>query len=195
MSTLAQGDKFEERVFDALSDELKDDRLGLSPATARLFRKKGYFSRDRKTNIVVDISIEVWPPAAENYSLLWACECKDYGHSVPVDDIEEFKAKLDQIAGKNLKAVFATSNSLQRGALSYARSNGIGVVRILPDNQVNWVLYSSKDRTRYRSKEDDYIFALTREDHVGRNQAFYGVFDGDCMDCWHQLLHENLKHD
>ena len=105
MSTVAKGDTFEQSVFDALSEELKGDRLGLSPSTAKLFRKKGYYSHDRKTDIIVDMSIEVWPPDADNYSILWVCECKDYGHPIPVDDVEEFKAKLDQIAGKNVKGV------------------------------------------------------------------------------------------
>lgn len=39
----------------------------------------------------------------------WVCERKDYGRSIPVDDIEEFEAKLDQIAGADKKGVIAAT--------------------------------------------------------------------------------------
>ena len=191
MNTVAKGDSFEDTVHDAIADELKNDGLGLSPATAKLFRKKGYFSRDRKSDIIVDISIEVWPPGASNYSLLWVCECKNYGHPVPVDDVEEFKAKLDQIAGKNVKGVVATSHSLQSGALSFAEANGIGVVRILPGNQVRWVIHLMTANTSYGPSGSDYASALTREGYVGNNQAFYGAYCGYCMDGWYRDIEED----
>jgi len=179
MNTVAQGDRFEDKVYQALLNELKDDRLGLSPSTAKLFRKKGYYSRDRKSDIVVDISIEVWPPGASNYSLLLVCECKDYGHRIPVDDIEEFKAKLDQIAGKNVKGVFATSNSLQRGVLDYAQSNGIGIVRILPDNQVRWLIHLiTMDKPGKGVNSLELLSALTNEGYMGQNQSLLRYVSG-----------------
>jgi hypothetical protein len=95
MSTIAKGDALEDQAFDLLQVELSQGRLGIDSASGKIFKKKGYYSRDREKDIVVDISIEVWPPGAQNYSLLWVCECKNYGHSIPVDDVEEFKAKLD----------------------------------------------------------------------------------------------------
>lgn len=196
MNTVAKGNRFEEAVYDAIAEELKNDGLGLSPATAKQFRKKGYFSRDRNSDIIVDISIEVWPSGASNYSLLWVCECKNYGHPVPVDDLEEFKAKLDQIAGKNVKGVVATSHSLQSGALAFAKANGIGVVRILPDNQVQWVMHLITDiSTSCGPSGSDYASALTREGYIGNNQAFYGAYRGYCMDGWYLLLTKSIKGD
>ena len=194
MNTVERGDRFEDRVYQALVDELKDDSLGLSPSAAKIFRKKGSFSRDRDSEVVVDISIEVWPPGASNYSLLWICECKDYSHPIPVDDVEEFKAKLDQIAGKNVKGVLATSNSLQRGALNYAQSNGIGVVRILPDDQVRWISrLLTMDSPSRRAAAQGFLSALTHEGHVGENQSFSGVFQGYCIDSWYRLLQRSLR--
>jgi hypothetical protein len=141
MNTVAKGDALEDKVFDLLKEELSQGRLGIDASSGKIFKKKGYYSKDREKEIIVDISIEVWPPSAENYSLLWVCECKNYGHKVPVDDVEEFKAKLDQIAGKNVKGVIATKNSLQSGAISYAKNQGIGLVRIMPDDQVTWMMH------------------------------------------------------
>jgi hypothetical protein len=51
---------------------------------------------------------------------LWVFECKDYKKSVPVDDIEEFKSKLQQIAGLNVKGTMVVSGDLQKSAITYA---------------------------------------------------------------------------
>jgi hypothetical protein len=79
---VAKGTAFEDRVFAALDQQLRDDDLRLSPKSAQIFKKKGYYSRDRDDEIVVDISIEVWLPKADRWSLLLVCECKDYRGAV-----------------------------------------------------------------------------------------------------------------
>ena len=141
MNTVARGNNFENRVFSALSEEVHAERLGLLPKQCTLYKKKGYYSRDRASNIIVDISIEVTLPSATDWSLLWVCECKDYSGSLPVNDVEEFKAKLDQITGKNVKGLLAVTGALQASSLAYAKAQGIGVVRLLPSDQVEWLMY------------------------------------------------------
>ncbi len=108
MSTVAKGDALESQTFTLLKGELERGKLGIDSSSGRIFQKKGYYSKEREKEIIVDISIELWLPQAQNYSLLWVCECKNYNHPIPVDDVEEFKAMLDQIAGKNIKGVIAT---------------------------------------------------------------------------------------
>jgi hypothetical protein len=194
MDTLAKGNAFEDLVFDIIEKELENDRLGLSPSQARLFKKKGYFSKDRKSKIIVDIAIEVWPPNSKNYSFLWVCECKDYGGTIPVDDVEEFKAKLDQIAGKNVKGVIASPNALQKGAFSYARSNGIGVVRVLPHNQVDWVIsYMTAGGVTGQINPSEFTAALLNANHRGRSRSFYSVCDEYCFGDWYSLISHTLK--
>jgi hypothetical protein len=194
MDTVAKGNAFEDTVFEIIEKELKNDRLGLSPSQAKIFRKKGYYSKERKSNIIVDIAIEVWPPNAKNYSLLWVCECKNYGSTVPVNDVEEFKAKLDQIAGKNIKGVIASPNALQQGALDYAQSNGIGVVRILPNNQVTWTMsmmtsFDMKEKLNPR----EFDMALINQNHRGDNRSFYAAYGGYIFGDWYSLLSYSLK--
>jgi hypothetical protein len=74
-------------------------------------------------------------------------ECKDYRGSIPVDDVEEFHAKLQQIGADNTKGmIFTRTGVYQKSAISYARSKGICLARILPDEQVEYiVLYSGPD--------------------------------------------------
>ena len=195
MSSTKKGNAFEDRVFDAVKRELREDRLGLSPRFASAFKRKGYYSRDRDADIVVDVSIEVWLPSADRWSMLWVCECKDYSGSIPVDDVEEFKAKLDQIAGANKKGVMAVSGALQQSALTFARTNGIGIVRLLPDDQVHHVLYqlttAMLDRA-FRLNPSEFSRALTEPGFVGENQDFYAAADGYIYGDWYSLLRAAL---
>lgn len=198
MSSVARGNTFEDRVFDAVKQELAYDRLGLSPSLAKPFKKKGYYSRDRESEIIVDISIEVWPPGAEYWSMLWVCECKDYSGAVPVSDVEEFKSKLDQIAGVNKKGVIAMSGALQEGALRYARANGIGVIRLLPDDQVHHLLYNMTVETFEKMpalNSSEFHRALTRPGFVGENRGFYSDFGGYIFGDWRSILRQMLTNE
>ena len=137
----SRGEAFEDRVFRLIREELDRERLGLLPHACAIFRRKGYRSRDRGTDIVVDVSVEMVLPNAPTWSLLWAWECKDYKGPVGVEDVEEFWAKLQQIAGANVKGGLASSAALRRGALRYAKSKGLAVVRVLPDDHIDWLLH------------------------------------------------------
>ncbi len=195
MSSVAKGNAFENRVFAAITNELNNGRLGLASKSSFAFQKKGYYSRDRDSDIVVDISIEVWLPNADRWSILWVCECKDYGSAVPVDDVEEFKAKLDQIAGANKKGVMAVTGALQQGALKYARANGIGIVRLLPIDQVEHLIYYMTSATMNESSRlnpNEFYRALTVPGFVGKNRDFYAEGQGYIFGSWYPMLKEML---
>lgn len=194
MNTVSKGNSLENETFNLLKRELELGKLGIDSLSGRIFQKKGYYSKEREKEIIVDISIEVWLPNAKNYSLLWVCECKNYNHSIPVDDIEEFKAKLDQIAGKNVKGVVATKNSFQSSARKYATNQGIGLVRIMPDEQVNWIMHSMTTTMLFENKLNSQEFkaALTTEDYLAQNRNFYSVFDGYIFGNWQSLLQHTL---
>ena len=195
MSSVERGDAFENRVFEALKQELAEDRLGLSPSSARPYKRKGYYSRDRDNEVIVDVSIEVWLPGADRWSMLWVCECKDYSGAIPVNDVEEFKAKLDQIAGANKKGVIATSGALQQSALNYARANGIGVVRLLPDDQVHHVIYHMTPDVAaraFRLDAAEFARALTDPRFVAHNRGFYAASDGYIFGNWTSLLRRHF---
>ena len=105
-------------------------------------------------------------------------ECKNYSHPVPVDDVEEFVAKLDQVAGKNVKdALFSTAN-FQQGALSYAKSKGIALVRILPDHQVQWILRRTSaaiESSRHgNSHVNEALQGLSIFEYVGQFKNIFG---------------------
>jgi Zn-dependent peptidase ImmA (M78 family) len=152
MNTTAKGDSFEQTIADHFEREIDAGRFIARRECCRLYRKKGYYSRDRKKDIIFDLSIEIYRPGASTYGILILIECKNYGHRVPVDDVEEFFAKTQQISGANPKGIIASPNSFQESALNYAASKGIGLLRFLDNNDHHWVL----ERTTFGSIQYGY---------------------------------------
>ena len=141
-STLA-GNLFEQKMFNYFDREIKRGRFLFRRECCRIFRKKAYYSRDRGKNIIFDIAVEVYMPGSSEYSLLIVIECKNYKHSVPVDDAEEFFAKLQQVSGANVKGIIAATREFQEGTLTYCQSKGIGLFRHFHETQMKWVLKRS----------------------------------------------------
>ena len=71
--------------------------------------------------------------------------------------MEEFHTKLQQIGEDNTKGTFVTSGALQRGALNFARSKGIGVVRLLPDDQIQVWSEMLSVHSAERSRQIDWV--------------------------------------
>ena len=110
MNTTRIGDELEERIYDLIRSELDRDQFCTKREYSRIFRKKGYFSKDRDKKIIFDISIEVWLPGADHYSLLILIECKNYSHPVPVKAVESFHSKAQQVAAS--KAIVVSTAAL-----------------------------------------------------------------------------------
>jgi len=190
MNTTQRGDAFEQRVFDALTDELNNERLCASPKHAKIFQRKAYHSRDRGSDIITDISIEVFLPNRSKPSFIWIFECKDYSGSIPVDDVEEFHAKIQQISEDNTKGTIVTSGALQRAARSYAQAKGIGIIRLLPGNQVEVLMEFMTTAGATRSAQvdwDEFDTALSIPSHRSR-RAFFSEADGYFFGSWYSLL-------
>lgn len=133
----------EERVRDLLQEEIDADRFWAKQSNCKVFWKKGYHSKDRGTDIIFDVSIEIYLPGATEYSAVVLVECKNYSHPVPVDDVEEFFAKVQQVAAANAKAVVASTASFQSGAMAFAKSKGIGLMRCFEPDGFKWELRRS----------------------------------------------------
>ena len=143
MDTVKKGDKLEDDIFDLFSDMIEKDTFIVKKEFCRIYKQKGYYSKDREKNIKFDISIEATFPNENTYSLLFLIECKNYNHRVPVDDAEEFFAKTQQISGANIKAIIASTNSFQSGAVTFSKSKGIGLLRYFPPSKLSWELTRS----------------------------------------------------
>ena len=143
MNTTAKGDVLEEKIYLLLQSEIDADRFWAKKACCRLFRKQGYYSRDRGSEIIFDISIEIYLPDANVYSSLVLIECKNYSHAVPVDDAEEFFAKVQQVGAANVKAIIASTATFQSGTKTFAKSKGVGLLRYFDPTSFKWELHRS----------------------------------------------------
>jgi hypothetical protein len=176
----AKGDILEDEVFDLFSQHVLSGDSFLNPDKCKFYRQKGYYSKDRESLIKVDVSIEAFTSGSDQWSLLIVVECKNYNHMVPVDDLEEFVEKLNQISGKDVKGYVFTKVGFQKGALKYAASKGIALARLLPDDQVEWILQRTpsavarKDKNKYEKNQVEK--ALTHTDFIGQCESVFCVY-------------------
>ena len=111
---------------------------------------------------------------------LWIWECKDYSSPIPVNELEEFHSKLEQIGADNTKGTMITSNGwFQSGALNYARSKRIGLVRMLPEDQVEIIMQCmTPDMIGRMSRKNNFIAALTLRSYESDMQDTF-IIDGN----------------
>lgn len=172
MNTVKIGDIFEDKCYDLIEHAVKNDKLGISASHARVFRKKKYYSDKRKKDIIFDLAIEIWPEDAKNYSMLLIIECKNYRtKDVPVDDVEEFESKVDQVSGKNAKAIMISARSFQEGAFNFAKSTGMMLIEAHQDDY-NIILHRKSDNEDKESEDPvaNIIFNFIR-DTLGFNKV------------------------
>jgi hypothetical protein len=129
INTTEIGDKFENKPLDIIRKVIEEEQLGLLSDYIKIFQKKEYPSTLRKKTIKFDLTIEVWPPGANRYVLLYIIECKDYEKRVPVCKIEDFHSKILQVAGVNVKGIFISNSPLQESGYNIAESVGMMVIQ------------------------------------------------------------------
>ena len=85
-NTTEIGDDFENRALGILEKALLEDQLGHNAQFAKIHKKKKY----RTVNgdfIEFDLTIEIWPPGAPNYTFIYIIECKNYSSTIPAKNI------------------------------------------------------------------------------------------------------------
>ncbi len=160
ISTTQKGDDFEALSYELLYQALHNYKLGLIPGDCQVFKKKGYYFEKRKNYIVFDLAIEVWLQGAANYSLLNIIECKNYAKKVPVDDVEEFYAKIKQVGDVNLKGIFITNNGFQRGAYAFAKSVGMMLITVNDLTSLNIILHKANRTKEVAEEASEYTYSM-----------------------------------
>jgi hypothetical protein len=79
MNSTEIGNKFESRSLEILQKVIKEERLGYVSRFLKVKTKAPYYSQQRKKDIIFDLAIEVWPPEAKRYTLIYLIECKHHG--------------------------------------------------------------------------------------------------------------------
>ena len=134
LNTVAKGDAFEEKAIKIINKLIDDNILYLPKDNIRITPKSKLFSQARKKDIVFDLTIEVWAPGADRYSMIYIIECKDYKQRVPISKIEDFHSKIQQVTGVNVKGIFITNSPLQEAAYNFAESKGMMLIQADAEN-------------------------------------------------------------
>lgn len=170
---MSQGGELELIVRRALEVELRGGKLGIDPRAASVHCHKAYPSSAGRSPIVVDVAIEIRRESGVSPYLVWVWECKDYKRRVPVDDVEEFHGKLEQLGVHRTKGTIICRNGFQTGALRTAEHWGIGLARLLPDRSIHRFL----ERFRIPTRES-IEFGLVEPDTEKLTTVFYGLTAG-----------------
>lgn len=188
------GKEFEEIVFNTVTKLIKSNQFMLSEPYIKVCRNAKYYSKDRESHIICDISVEKYledpdTNIALRPSIIVVIECKDYSGPVPVDDVEEFHSKLQQIGADNTKGIMIShTGGFQRSALNYAHFKGIALARILPNEQVSYVLYNSfnlsfSNVSHSANRAAEIIQALTQKGYRSKDgERFYSLTGDSSLD-------------
>lgn len=168
-SSYSRGDTFESKTYDLLKILLANDDFYVSGKRSQIFKKKGYYSEKRKSDIIFDIAIETYLPNSSTYSILTLIECKNYQSPVPVNDLEEFDSKIRQISEHNTKGILITNKSFQSGAHNFAVSNGIGLGRVNDNDEFEWIVNRKLNSHSSLSMSEAIKFLETVDSQPGLN--------------------------
>ncbi|WP_299209999.1 ImmA/IrrE family metallo-endopeptidase [uncultured Dokdonia sp.] len=142
MNTTAKGDILENKAVGIIEKILNDGLIGVMKEYARVFTKKKYPSNIRGSgNVEFDLTIEIWPPNADQYAMIYFIECKNYDYRVPKGEIKKFYADIEETSGVNAKAIVITSSPLQKGAYDYAAAKKMMVIEGESKDNFNIILY------------------------------------------------------
>ena len=167
---MKSGESLELQIKRLLEDQISTGALGLDPIYAKVFHKKAYYSKDRGKDIIFDVVIEITRPGAKNPWMIWIWECKDLVGRVPVDDVEEFASKLQQVGVHGVKGTIASRNGFQAGAVEYAKSKKLGLLRLLPDGSTIRLLEAVR-----RLTDKKVEFGLTHPNSENLTSLSFGL--------------------
>ncbi len=125
----------------------------------------------RGKSITFDLAVEVRRVGATDPFFVWILECKNYVTRVPVDDVEEFHAKLEQVGADRTKGTVITPVGFDPGAVEFAKAQGIGLCRYIPDGSLVYLMEDDRQAT-----DRDILEALTTPSTDGFR--FFGTFYG-----------------
>lgn len=129
MSTTSKGDKFEDIGIELIHKLIEEEEILINAKYIRPFKKQKYKCNSRESFVQFDYVIEVWPPNADRFSVIYFIECKDHKTRVGVNQIKKFHNDIEEVSGANAKGILITKSLLQDGAKTYAEANGFMVIQ------------------------------------------------------------------
>ncbi|MBA4193582.1 MAG: hypothetical protein C0451_03325 [Comamonadaceae bacterium] len=110
-----------------------------------VFQGREFEGRIAGRKIKVDASFVL--RIAGGADMLVLVECKHYNHRVPVDDIEEFHSKIDDIGAQ--KGILITTVGFQAGAVKAATGRRIALALLTEDHRSGEIEYVASYATQF----------------------------------------------
>lgn len=157
-----KGHVYEHFAYEYFNSLIKQGYFHFPVTQCRLTKQKPFYSKDREKNIYFDLVLEIFLPNQSDPFLIFVIECKNYNHKVPVDDIEEFASKVDQIRYQKISPICITTVGFQSGGLTFAKNRGITLWRVVQTTSEPEIILN---RQKQRSKDLQQVIesALTNE--------------------------------
>jgi RNA polymerase sigma factor (sigma-70 family) len=156
-----EGAAFEVEVREAVAGQLP--KLGVTAEC--VFQGKTYPAKNHGADVPADLSIEVGIAGHAPRPLLWIWECKHHlARPIDVEEVQLFHAKLQEIAGDNVRGTIVSRGPFTKDALQYAQAHSIGTARFTsPPDQDTEI---SPEEARYRNASmlgiDEWSFLSNR---------------------------------
>jgi hypothetical protein len=176
----------EDEVFTLLESMLERGDLPYRKELTRLRRNVKYYSKSRMAYVEFENVIEVY--LKDNVELddvepahVVFFECKDHSRNVETRMIDEIVGRMNLSLGFNIKAYIVTRKGFAASAIATARNNGIGLIKLMPGDKVEHVLYNATHELFERLRREfpkRARQALLNADYVSYNESFYGVDNG-----------------
>src|SRR3546814_7517131 len=123
-------------------------------------------------------------------------ECKDHGRPVEVSKVDEVVGRLAGGYGFSMKAYMVTRGSFQSGALNTAKNNGIGLIKLMPDDKVKFfahmVTMDSMERDRLEFPRRANV-ALLSPNYDSDGESFYAIDNGFVFRSWEGMLDKHFR--
>lgn len=132
LSTVQKGDALEDAFYEYLVAQKKSGKLvdGIyKPELCEIYKKKRYYCSEREADITFDVVVEIRREDAEGFALVIVFECKNYGGSLPENEITDFSDKLQRLFRHKAKGVLVCSSRLQSGAMKAVEKRGLGLIK------------------------------------------------------------------
>jgi Zn-dependent peptidase ImmA (M78 family) len=183
MNTTLKGDKFEDLTIDLIHKLIEEEELLINLKYIRAYKKHKYKCKSRNGYVQFDYVIEVWPPNAERYSVIYFIECKDYAYRVGVNQLKKFHNDIMEVSGANAKGILVTKSLLQQGAKDYAEAFEFMVVQAnsVEDYKIIYHKTAIKDSSIPILNgviEDEGVLGLTKIIDKQINKAFVEFKEG-----------------
>lgn len=168
-----KGLKYENFAFDYFTALIEQRYFGFPPEQCLLTPQKPFYSKDREKNIFFDLVLEIFLPYQSEAFLIFVIECKNYNHKVPVDDIEEFASKIDQIRFLKISPICITTIGFQSGSLTFAKNRGITLWKVIELSKTPDIILN-RQKQRLKDLQPEINLALIDENY--NNWKFGNTF-------------------